>query len=275
MEQKCTLRAWIAIFRKCVCAGSRSRVWWVNSRESLPRSVADPFIQVVDDLGTAIVEHQLGGSAFRSTDGKSRCFAALERLFRPGRDKFPLDLRREPKDRCGYRGRQRFGRAPSDSWRCAPSRLDLRPPAATPALGEWIALNERPRLRPARHPHRPSRAVARSPGLSKTSDRWWCPPRTRSEQCLESCNSRALRASGSRLLRVGGHSKIGVIGHGFSETVVGRCCGRSPSTTIAWDRSLSVHRIRSLSLDTDVRIADTRPDFRAFRCPMTKRQRRG
>ena len=59
---------------------------------------------------------------------------------------------------------------PSDSWRCAPSRLALRPPAATPALGEWIALNERPRLRPARHPHRPSRAVARSPGLSKTSD---------------------------------------------------------------------------------------------------------
>ena len=72
------------------------------------------------------------------------------------------------------------------------------PSAATPALGERIALNERPRLRPARHPHRPSRAVARSPGLSKTSDRWWCPPRTRSEQCLESCNSRALRASGSR-----------------------------------------------------------------------------
>ena len=91
-----------------------------------------------------------------------------------------------------------IGRAPSDSWRCAPSRLALRPPAATPALGEWIALNERPRLRPARHPHRPSRAVARSPGLSKTSDRWWCPPQTRSEQCLESCNSRALRASGSR-----------------------------------------------------------------------------
>ena len=111
------------------------------------------------------VEHQLRGSAFRSTDGKSRCFAARERLFRPGRDKFPLTL---------------------------------RPPAATPALGEWIALNERPRRRPARHPHRPSRAVARSPGLSKTSDRWWCPPRTRSEQCLESCNSRALRASGSR-----------------------------------------------------------------------------
>ena len=91
-----------------------------------------------------------------------------------------------------------IGRAPSDAWRCAPSHLALRPPAATPALGEWIALNERPRLRPARHPHRPSRAVARSPGLSKTSDRWWCPPRTRSEQCLESCNSRALRASGSR-----------------------------------------------------------------------------
>ena len=36
--EECTLRAWIAIFRKCVCAGSRSRVWWVNSRESLPRS---------------------------------------------------------------------------------------------------------------------------------------------------------------------------------------------------------------------------------------------
>ena len=29
-----------------------------------------PFIQVVDDLGAAIVEHQLRGSAFRSTDGK-------------------------------------------------------------------------------------------------------------------------------------------------------------------------------------------------------------
>ena len=109
MEQKCTLRAWIAIFRKYVCAGSRSRVWWVNSRESLPRGAfADPFIQVVDDLGAAIVEHQLRGSAFRSADGQSRCFAALERLFRPGRDKFPLDLRREPKDRCGYRGRQRL-----------------------------------------------------------------------------------------------------------------------------------------------------------------------
>ena len=38
-----------------------------------------------------------------------------------------------------------------------------RPPAATQALGEWIALNERPRLRPARHPHRRFRAVARSP----------------------------------------------------------------------------------------------------------------
>ena len=50
---------------------------------------ADPFIQVVDDLGTAIVEHQLGGSAFRSTDGQSRCFAASERLLRPGRDKIP------------------------------------------------------------------------------------------------------------------------------------------------------------------------------------------
>ena len=31
--------------------------------------MADPFIQVVDDLGAAIVEHQLRGSAFRSTDG--------------------------------------------------------------------------------------------------------------------------------------------------------------------------------------------------------------
>ena len=159
---------------------------------------ADPFIQVVDDLGAAIVEHQLRGSAFRSTDGQSRCFAARERLFRPGRDKFPLDLRREPKDRCGYRGRQRLveyhpilGDVHRHASLCGP-------PAATPALGEWIALNERPRLRPARHPHRPSRAVARSPGLSKTSDRWWCPPQTRSEQCLESCNSRALRASGSR-----------------------------------------------------------------------------
>ena len=49
-----------------------------------------------------------------------------------------------------------IGRAPSDAWRCAPSRLALRPPAATPSLGEWIALNERPRLRPAHHPHRPS-----------------------------------------------------------------------------------------------------------------------
>ena len=36
-------------------------------------------VEVVDDLGTAIVEHQLGGSAFRSADGQSRCFAALER----------------------------------------------------------------------------------------------------------------------------------------------------------------------------------------------------
>ena len=39
-----------------------------------------PFIQVVDDLGTAIVEHQLGGAAFRSAEGQSRYFAPLERL---------------------------------------------------------------------------------------------------------------------------------------------------------------------------------------------------
>ena len=66
---------------------------------TVTNAFADPFIQVVDDLGAAIVEHQLRGSAFRSTDGQSRCFAAFERRFRPGRDKFPLDLRREPKDR--------------------------------------------------------------------------------------------------------------------------------------------------------------------------------
>ena len=67
-------------------------------------------------------------------------------------------------------GRQTIGRAPSDSWRCAPSRLALRPPAATPALGEWIALNERPRLRPARHPHRPSNSL----GTFISTPTWNC-----------------------------------------------------------------------------------------------------
>ena len=71
-----------------------------------------------------------------------------------------------------------IGRALCGSSRCAPSGLALPPPAATQALEEWIALNERSRLRPVRHPRRRSQAVARSPGLSKTSDRWRGPPRT-------------------------------------------------------------------------------------------------
>ena len=47
----------------------------------------------------------------------------------------------------------------------------------------------------------PASAVSSSRPISRSLQdlrRWWCPPRTRSKQCLESCNSRALRASGSR-----------------------------------------------------------------------------
>ena len=121
-------------------------------------------------------------------------------MYAKGVDRYlpEMRLRREPKDGCGYRGRQQLvehhpilGDVHRHASLCG--RLQQ-----LQHLESGIALNERPRLRPARHPHRPSRAVARSPGFSKTSDRWWCPPQTRSEQCLESCNSRALRASGSR-----------------------------------------------------------------------------
>ena len=125
MEQKGTLRAWIAIFRKCICAAS-------------PRMVA------------VIVAGNDGSSTIR--------FLAM----------------------CTVTPRSAAACSNSSTWRV--DRAKRETSAATRA----------------RHPHRPSRAVARSPGLSKTSDRWWCPPRTRSEQCLESCNSRALRASGSR-----------------------------------------------------------------------------
>ena len=90
---------------------------------------ADPFIQVVDDLGAAIVEHQLGGSAFRSTDGQSRCFAALERLFRPG-----AGLWAEPLVWSCSRGRGRMGRTDwEEAWRTWKACARPSPSGPSPA----------------------------------------------------------------------------------------------------------------------------------------------
>ena len=97
MEQKCTLRAWIAIFRKCVCAGPKYSLFDSNFettfRPNSPRisslSVKYYSVKIFPSITRSTEQH---GSVHRCCTGRDWNQLVLHRYFR-----YPMKIYGHPR----------------------------------------------------------------------------------------------------------------------------------------------------------------------------------